>query len=130
MKLQIGVDGKQYEVDVEVLEDDAAPRLSYVPPRAAGGAAPAATVAAAPAAGGAGAPVADESKVVRSPIAGVVIRTEAKEGQTVNAGDLLLVLEAMKMETAVNSPVAGKIKKILVKAADPVKLQQVLVEWE
>ncbi len=76
MKLQIGIDGKSYEVEVEVTEDDAAPKPHYIPAQ------PSATVVtAAPAA--AGAPKAsvsegpvDEAKVCRSPIAGMVTRVK------------------------------------------------------
>src|SRR5205807_6020645 len=53
--------------------------------------------------------VADESKVCRSPIAGVVVRGSAQVGQTIQVNDVLLVLEAMKMETVITSPVAGKV---------------------
>ena len=44
--------------------------------------------------------------------------------------DLLLVLEAMKMETNVTSPVAGKVKRVTVAQSDGVQLNQVLVEFE
>ena len=52
----------------------------------------------------------------RSPIAGIVIKTNAQVGQQLQANDLLLVLEAMKMETNVTAPVAGKVKKLHVAA--------------
>ena len=76
-----------------------------------------------------GAPVADESKVCRSPIAGVVVRVSAQVGQTIQANDVLLVLEAMKMETAITSPVAGKVARVNVNAGGAVQAGQVLVEF-
>lgn len=129
MKLQIGIDGKQYEVEVEVTEDDAAPRYGYVPPHASATSipSPAAPVAKAPAGSG---PVADEAKVCRSPIAGVVIRVNIQPGQQIQPNDLLLVLEAMKMETNVTAPSGGKVKAINVQPGDAVQVNQVLVEFE
>lgn len=129
MKLQIGIDGKIYEVEVEVTEDDNAPR--YIPPQSST-AVPSRTSSPAPAAAApaAGAPVADESKVCRSPIAGVVIHVNVQAGQQIQPNDLLLVLEAMKMETNVTAPVGGKIKAINVQPGDAVQVNQVLVEFE
>jgi len=130
LKLQIGIDGKTYEVEVEITEDDTAPKPHYMPPRAS-----ATVVAAAPVATGApkaAAPeeVADEGKVCRSPIAGMVTRVNVQPGQQIQPNDLLLVLEAMKMETNVTSPVAGKVKRVTVAQSDGVQLNQVLVEFE
>jgi methylmalonyl-CoA carboxyltransferase small subunit len=73
--------------------------------------------------------VADESKVCRSPIAGVVVRISAQIGQAIQANDVLVVLEAMKMETVITSPVAGKVARVIVNAGDPVQAGQVLVEF-
>lgn len=128
MKLRLTVDGKVYEVDVEVAEPEPA-QPSYVPrpgqPR--------------PTAGSSAAPppprpgkesVADESKVCRSPIAGVVVRVPAQVGQSIQANDVLLVLEAMKMETVITAPIAGKIAKVNVQVGDSVQARQVLVELE
>jgi methylmalonyl-CoA carboxyltransferase small subunit len=74
--------------------------------------------------------VADESKVCRSPVAGVVVRVNAQVGQQIQANDPLLVLEAMKMETNITAPVAGKIKAINANVGDGVQVGQVLVEFE
>ena len=129
MKLQIGIDGKSYEVEVEITEDDTAPHPHYIPAQAA----PTVLTAGVPAAGGskaADAPVADETKVCRSPIAGMVTRVNVQPGQQIQPHDLLLVLEAMKMETNVTSPVAGKVKNVKVAQGDGVQLNQVLVEFE
>jgi methylmalonyl-CoA carboxyltransferase small subunit len=133
LKLNIAIDGKTYEVDVEVPEQEMAPRAypSYLPTSA-----PSATVIPSPAPVVAspkpngGESVADEAKVCRSPIAGVVIRVNCQEGQKLQPNDLLMVLEAMKMETNVTAPSAGKVKCINVDPGDPVQGGQVLVEFE
>ena len=128
MKLKINIDDKTYEVDVEASEPDtpAAPR-GYVmdPSPVRVPAAPAAPVK----------PVADaspvnESKVCRSPVAGIVVRAVTQPGQTLQVGDVLLILEAMKMETSVTSPVAGKVAAIKVAAGESVQSGQVVVEFE
>jgi len=129
LKLQIGIDGKLYEVEVEITQDDSAPKTHYIPAQ------PSATVITAAPAAGAPKPAAsegpvDESKVCRSPIAGMVTRINVQVGQQIQPNDLLLVLEAMKMETNVVSPVAGKIKNLNVGQGDAVQLNQVLVEFE
>jgi methylmalonyl-CoA carboxyltransferase small subunit len=72
--------------------------------------------------------VADEAKVCRSPITGIVRRVSAQVGQSIQPNDVLLVLEAMKMETVITSPVAGKVARVNVKVGDPVEGGQVLVE--
>jgi methylmalonyl-CoA carboxyltransferase small subunit len=60
----------------------------------------------------------------------VVIRCNAQTGQQIQPNDLLLVVEAMKMETNVTAPLAGKVKNIRVQTGDPVQIGQVVVEFE
>jgi methylmalonyl-CoA carboxyltransferase small subunit len=126
MKLKITVDGKVYEVDVEASEE--APRrtapVAGATPRAVPGAPP---VVGAPQSSTS---VSDESKVCRSPVAGVVVKVTAQVGQAIQANDVLMVLEAMKMETSISSPVAGKVARVNVGVGDPVQGGQVLVEFE
>ena len=57
---------------------------------------------------------------VRSELNAVVWKIEAAAGQTVNAGDTLIVLEAMKMEIPVAAPRAGTVKTILVTEKDEI----------
>ncbi|HEX5272195.1 MAG TPA: biotin/lipoyl-containing protein [Gemmataceae bacterium] len=124
MKLKITLDGKVYEVDVDVSEPDPA-GPAYVPP--AGTAhAPAAAPHPAPGA----APVANESKVCRTPIAGTVSKVPIQVGQAIKVNDVLLVLEAMKMETVITAPIAGKVARINAAVGDVVQGGQVLVEFE
>ncbi|QEH31845.1 Methylmalonyl-CoA carboxyltransferase 1.3S subunit [Aquisphaera giovannonii] len=130
MKLKISVDGKQYEVDVEVAEPEPQQPGYYGPgiharvPAAAPVAAPPPT----PAAGGE--KVADEAKVCRSPFSGTVSKISAQPGQSIQVNDTLLVLEAMKMETVITAPIAGKVARINVNVGDAVQQGQVLVEFE
>ena len=132
MKLNITVDGNLYEVDVEVFEPDYNFPAYYPPLQARVPAASPAPAAARPAGRAAAAdePVADESKVCRSPLAGMVSRIMAQVGQHIQVNDELLVLEAMKMETVITAPVAGKVVKINAAVGDAVKQGQVLVEFE
>jgi methylmalonyl-CoA carboxyltransferase small subunit len=129
VKLKITVDGKLYEVEVDVSEPEQ-PQPGYVPP--SGPARLPGTVPVPPPhqAQPTRAPVADESKVSRSPISGVVVRIAVQAGQTIQVNDVLLVLEAMKMETVITSPRAGKVAKVNVNAGDAVQAGQVLVEFE
>jgi methylmalonyl-CoA carboxyltransferase small subunit len=134
VKLRITVDGKAYEVDVEV----AAPEHpiygvgGYFPmsPARVPAPAPAVAVPPPPLAGEAPAAAVNVEKVCRSPISGIVVRIAAKPGQQIQVGDGVLVLEAMKMETDITAPVAGKVSRINVNVGDSVKGGQVLVEFE
>ena len=131
MKLQIGIDGKTYELEVEVIEDDAVQRQPqhgpYTPLPATVQSSPA---AAAKSPSEAPDPNLDEAKVCRSPVAGVVIKIEVQPGQEIKANDLIMVLEAMKMETNVTAPTSGKVKSVRVQPGDAVKTNQVLAEFE
>jgi methylmalonyl-CoA carboxyltransferase small subunit len=131
MKLNITVDEKKYEVEVEVADSvnapyAAAPRIDTslrIP-----AAAPIAPANGVPKSTDAG-PV-DEAKVCRSPVSGIVVRVTSQVGQQIQAGDTLLVLEAMKMETNITAPGAGKIAKINVAQGEAVQGGMVLVEFE
>jgi methylmalonyl-CoA carboxyltransferase small subunit len=127
VKLKITLDDKTYEVDVEVADEATAPRAAagpLEPARVRVPAAPPARPSATPTG-----PV-QEEKVCRSPITGSVVRVVAHAGQAIQPGDILIVLEAMKMETNITAPVAGKIKAITVSAGDSVKAEQVVMELE
>ncbi len=132
MKLKITVHGVAYEVDVEVLEANdemtgaAAPLPVMSAPVAA--AAPQGAPLAAPTA----TPVpmaAGTAGGVASPIAGTVLEVKVKPGDAVTEGQALLVIEAMKMETAIAAPQAGTVKAVLVAAGDSVRETQTLIEF-
>ena len=67
---------------------------------------------------------------VLSPMPGLVIRTEVCIGQAVKKDDVLLILEAMKMENIIKSPIDGKVKDILVEEGNTVAKKQLLIELE
>ena len=132
MKLKLTVDGKVYEVDVEATSPEPA-QPSYLRPAsptripAAAPSSPSPSTASSPAANES---VADENKVCRSPISGVVVRVSAQIGQQIKANDVLMVLEAMKMEIPVMAPRAGTVKTVLVAEKQQVAEGQPLVILE
>jgi methylmalonyl-CoA carboxyltransferase 1.3S subunit len=134
VKLKLTVDGKTYEVDVEVAppEHPIYGVGGYFPmsPARVPAPAPAAVIPTAPAPGTVSSSSVNEEKVVRSPISGIVVRISAQAGQQIQVGDGVLVLEAMKMETDITAPVAGKVRSVNVQVGDSVKGGQVLVEFE
>ena len=129
MKLKITIENKIYEVEVEATEAEAnRPMPGYmIQPGAV-------RMVAAPLAPGAAAPKdegnVDEVKVCRSPINGIVVKVAAQEGQQIQPGDTLLVLEAMKMETNITAPNPGKVIKVRVGPGDGVTAGQILVDFE
>lgn len=136
MKLRIDIDGKTYDLDVEVLEEDRPQRRpGYVPPHAPPMTVRSSAGPAAAAASGAEAPAADEgpvdeAKVCRSPLSGVVNRIAVKPGQELAQDELIMVLEAMKMETNVVAAHPGKVKALRVGEGDGVKTGQILMDYE
>ncbi|EFM89430.1 oxaloacetate decarboxylase [Actinobacillus pleuropneumoniae] len=75
------------------------------------------------------APVATNANTepVKAPMAGNILKVEVTEGQQVAEGDVLLILEAMKMETQICAPKAGKVQGVAVKQGDVVAVDQVLM---
>jgi len=63
-----------------------------------------------------------------SPISGKVVNIKTKEGSKVKKGDVLMVIEAMKMEYLIRAPYDGKIKKINFKENDQIEIGQNTVE--
>jgi biotin carboxyl carrier protein len=120
--LRITVEGKAYDVIVEKIDGDEseiqhspASVVRSAPAAAAQTPAPAATPR--PSAG-----VGDAT----SPLAGIVQAVDAQVGASVQEGDLVLTLEAMKMYTAINAAASGTIKAIHVKVGDAVEEGQIL----
>ncbi len=66
--------------------------------------------------------------VVKAPLSGVVLSVKRSVGETVKAGDVLLILETMKMENEIYAPTSGIIKKIAVSEKQSVNQGDLLVE--
>jgi pyruvate carboxylase len=64
---------------------------------------------------------------VAAPMPGAISTIAVKAGQTVKAGDVLLTIEAMKMETALHAPRDGQVAEVLVQPASPVDAKDLLV---
>ena len=126
-KFNITVNGKAYEVEVEeiggVPEAPRAPRAAA--PRAA---APVAAAPAAPAAApAAAAPAAAGGTSVECPMPGTVLDIKVAAGDTVKNGDVLLILEAMKMENEITAAADGKVVSVNVSKGASVDAGDVLV---
>lgn len=139
MKLRITVEGKTYDVDVEVLEQGAAGPVygstsihgstleAQVASKTTAPVPPAAT----PPTAAAAAPNAPSSdRIVKAPIVGTILKLKVAPGDQVEVNQVLLVMEAMKMETNVATPLAGRVKTVRVSPGEAVKAGQVLVELE
>ena len=63
---------------------------------------------------------------MRAPMPGMIIDYKVKEGDAIKSGEVVLVLEAMKMENALTAPSDGVIKKIQVQAGSSVSKDEVL----
>ena len=112
MKYVVTLNGKNYEVEVEETDavitavTDAAPAA---PVAAAAPAAPAAV----PAPAAAPAAAADGQKVL-SPMPGTILSVNVSVGSAVKAGEVILILEAMKMENEIVAPCDGTVKQLAV----------------
>ncbi len=115
--LRITVNGTAYDVQVEELGGASAPVASAPAPAPAAAPAPAK-----PASGGAAGSVA-----VKAPMPGTVVNVVVSAGQTVKAGDDLVFIEAMKMETPVKAPQDGTVATIEVAKGEAVDSGKVLV---
>ena len=116
--LRITVNGTAYDVQVEELGSSSAPAAA---PTAASVAAPAPAAKPAAPAGAAG------SVVVKAPMPGTVVNVVVSAGQAVKAGDDLVFIEAMKMETPVKAPQDGTVATIDVAKGESVDSGKVLV---
>lgn len=134
MKYTATLNGKQYEVELERVDDYSpiprygeaapaapAPAADPAPAPAPAPAAPAPAPAPAPAAPAAG------STNVEAPMPGKILDIKVAAGQAVSYGQVLLTMEAMKMETEIVAPADGTVASILVKNGDMVETGTALV---
>ena len=122
----ITVNGSVYDVTVEEKGGVSAPAAAAPAPAAAPtpAAAPAPAPAAAPAAGSAG------SVEITAPMPGKILSVKASVGQEVKKGDVILLLEAMKMENEVVAPQDGKVASINVASGAMVESGDVLATMD
>ena len=131
MKYKVTLNGRTYEVEVEagkamLLDEYEAnvPTAAPAPVAAAPAAAPA-PVAAPAAAPAPAAPVAGDA--VTAPMPGNILKVNVTPGQAVKEGDVLVVLEAMKMENEILAPKACTVKQVLVSKGSTVDTGATLV---
>ena len=121
MKLKVTVNGIPYEIEVDVEEQEKAGVGSIVIGGPGGMATPMASTASVKA---------TSANAVVAPLSGTVARILVDEGQEITEGQVLLVLEAMKMETEITAPKAGKVARILVEKGEAVAGGEGLIELD
>ena len=131
-KFLIKVNGNQYEVEVEEIRDETAAAQPAYEVKPAAAPAPAAAAAPKPAAPKAAAPAKDSSvpagaSVIKSPMPGTILKVNVATGDSVKKGQVLLILEAMKMENEIVAPADGKVASVNVAKGDSVNAGDVMV---
>lgn len=124
-KYRITLDGKTYEMEIELMGEGSVSPVAPKKETSAPVSAPKAVVESAPAKSAA---VAGSAGAVVAPMPGTVIRIEKGEGSAVKAGELVLILEAMKMENEILAPVDGTITAMNCTAGGTVAGGDVLFE--
>ena len=111
-KYKVIANGVEYEVLIELLSDDAAPVPQSAPEKAPEAEKPAAASA------GEGA--------IKAPLTGTITSVNVKAGDAVKKGQVLMILEAMKMENEILAPSDGKVVSVSVSAGKQVDAGDVL----
>ncbi|MDI7246048.1 MAG: biotin/lipoyl-binding protein [Bacillota bacterium] len=138
-KFKVVVNGREYDVEVVEVSEVAAPAPVTAEPPAgagapgpalpvtggAGGTAPASTAAAKP-----GEPCGEAARKVEAPLAGTILSVRVNEGDRVKVGDVLVTLEALKLENEIASPYSGVVRSVNVSAGESVQAGALLVTVE
>ena len=128
MKYKVTLNGRTYEVEVEAGKAMLLDESEAIAPSAPAAAAPVAAPAAAPAAAAPAAPVVTGSgEMVAAPMPGTILKVNVKNGDAVKEGQVLVVLEAMKMENEIMAPKSGTITQVAVQKGASVNTGDALV---
>jgi biotin carboxyl carrier protein len=119
------VNGEEYQVQIE---DDG--QLDVSDPQTNHHLPASRVIAPAQSPAGAPSPAANGEDAIRVPMPGVVVRIKVEVGQTISAGDTVMILESMKMENNIVAPKDGVIQKILVKEGQDIPEHEVIMEYE
>ncbi len=125
-QLKITVNGKAYDVTVEEMGGASAPVAAPTPTAAPVAAAPAPAATPAPAVAPAPA-TAGEGTPINAPMNGNILDVRVTPGQGVKTGDVLVILEAMKMENEIVAPADGIITAVMVNKGETVDTGKTLV---
>lgn len=124
MKYIVTLNGKNYEVDVTETEEAI---VTNITDAALAPAAPVAPVTPAATPSAPAAPViAGNGTQIKSPMPGAILKVNASQGQKVNEGDVLFILEAMKMENEIVASASGTVSQVLVTKGQTVETDAVL----
>lgn len=126
MKYKVTLNNRVYEVEVEMGQAMLIDEYDAVAPAAPAPAAPAVVSAASAAPAAAPAAALASGEVVKSPMPGNILKINVAPGQKVEEGDVLIVLEAMKMENEIVAPADGVVKQVLVSKGSVVNTDDVL----
>lgn len=111
-KYKVIANGVEYEVEIELMSDDGVKAEKTEKAPEAKPAAPA--------------PVSDSDNAVKAPLTGIITTVSVKDGDAVKKGQVLMILEAMKMENEILSPSDCVVKKVSVSAGAQVSAGDVL----